>query len=37
MELDEILLKVWRNGYQINRWNDLKQELQAYFEKKLGE
>ena len=30
-ELDAILKRVWQNGYDINRWDELKAELRAYF------
>lgn len=35
-ELDEILKKIWQNGYQINRWEDLKQELEDYYKEKFA-
>ena len=31
MELDEILKRVWQNGYGINQWEILKAELRAHY------
>ena len=37
IELDEILRRVWQNGHGINRWEELKAELRAYFGEQIGE
>ena len=36
MSLDEILKKLWQNGYQINQWEDLKSELRVYYGKQIA-